>query len=308
MILTYPPGDPAAALWIDLLQPTSDESAEVARATGLRVPSESQVSEIESTSRLAFENGAYYLSAPLVGTAADGDHPLTPVGFVLSPRVLLTVRFAELPSFEEARSQCSAQRAKTAEEALLHIFEIVVDRAADALEHAGAGCDDLSHAAFRGGARRKATSDRLSATLRRIGEVAEKISRVRDELLALGRIGSYVTESGIEGAPPINPVRMKSIRADVASLTDYEAHLAGKVQFLLDATLGFINIEQNDIVKTLTIASVVGIPPVLIAGIYGMNFRAMPELHWTLGYPFALALIVVSGLVPLWWFKRRGWM
>jgi magnesium transporter len=117
-----------------------------------------------------------------------------------------------------------------------------------------------------------------------------------------------VTESGIEGAPPVNAARMKSIRADVTSLTDYQSHLEGKVQFLLDATLGFISIEQNDIVKTLTIASVVGVPPVLIAGIYGMNFRVMPELHWTLGYPFAIALIVLSGLVPLWWFKRRGWM
>jgi len=101
---------------------------------------------------------------------------------------------------------------------------------------------------------------------------------------------------------------MKAIRADVTSLTDYEAHLSSKVQFLLDATLGFINIEQNDIVKTLTIASVVGVPPVLVAGIYGMNFRVMPELHWALGYPFAIGLIVISALLPLWWFKRRGWM
>ena len=100
---------------------------------------------------------------------------------------------------------------------------------------------------------------------------------------------------------------MKAIRADVASLTDYEAHLAGKIQFLLDATLGFINIEQNEIVKTLTIASVVGIPPVLIAGIYGMNFRFMPELAWHFGYPLAIAAIVVSALIPFFWFKRRGW-
>jgi len=308
MILTHPPGDPAAAIWIDLFHPSDEESARVRDITGLRVPTESQVSEIESTSRLAFENGAYYLSAPLVGITTDGDHPLTPVGFVLSPRVLVTVRFAELPSFDAARSLCVAQPPRNAEEALLHIFETIVDRAADALERAGAACDDLSSAAFRRSTRRKTVSGQLSAALRRIGEAAEKISRIRDELLALGRIGSYVTESGIEGAPTVNAARMKSIRADVASLTDYQAHLAGKVQFLLDATLGFINIEQNEIVKTLTIASVVGIPPVLIAGIYGMNFRAMPELHWMLGYPFALALIVLSGLVPLWWFKRRGWM
>ena len=308
MILTHPPGDLKAAIWIDLFRPTEEEIARVGEITGLRVPSEADVSEIESSSRLLFENGAYYLSAPLVGITADGEHPLTPVGFVLSPRVLLTVRFGELPSFEAARTLCVAQPPRNAEEALLHIFETVVERAADALEHSGTICDALSNAAFRDGARRKSVGGQLDATLRRIGFVAEKLSRIRDELLALGRIGVYVTESGIEGAPKVNPVRMKAIRADITSLTDYEAHLAGKVQFLLDATLGFINIEQNEIVKTLTIASVVGVPPVLIAGIYGMNFRVMPELHWALGYPFAIALIVVSALLPLWWFKRRGWM
>src|SRR4029077_14013548 len=115
MLLTYPPGDPAAAIWIDLFQPTDDEIGSVAGTAGLRVPSESEVSEIESTSRLAFEKGAYYLSAPLEGATADGDHPLTPVGFVLSPRVLLTVRFAELPSFGAARALCVAQRPRSAE-------------------------------------------------------------------------------------------------------------------------------------------------------------------------------------------------
>jgi magnesium transporter len=102
--------------------------------------------------------------------------------------------------------------------------------------------------------------------------------------------------------------RLNALRSDIVSLADYETQLSAKVQFLLDATLGFINIEQNDIVKTLTVASVVGIPPVLIAGIYGMNFRYMPEYAWRFGYPFALLLIAASGLVPLLWFKRRGWL
>ena len=247
---------------------------------------------------------------------ADGEHELTPVGFVLSSRVLLTLHFVPLAAFDAYRDESAAQPPKSAEEALLRIFELIVDRAADNLERAGAACDDLSRAAFRGGrARGKETpkgtakvATKLSAALRRIGATAEKISRMRDELLGLGRIGAYLEESGIAGAPKVNATRLKGIRADIASLTDYEAHLSSKVQFLLDATLGFINIEQNEIVKTLTIASVVGIPPVLVAGIYGMNFRVMPELRWALGYPMALALIVVSGLLPLWWFKRRGWM
>ena len=318
MITVQPPGDGASgvsgAVWIDLLQPTAEEIAQVSAATGLRVPTEGQVSEIESSSRLAFEGGAFYLSAPLVAVDAEGEHQLTPVGFVLSSGVLLTVHFVPLAAFEAYRDEGIAQPPESTE-ALLRIFELIVDRAADNLEHAGAACDELSRAAFRGGTGGKATThgttkiaSKLGAALRRIGATAEKISRLRDELLGLGRIGAYLEESGIAGAPRVNAVRLKGIRADIASLTDYEAHLSGKLQFLLDATLGFINIEQNEIVKTLTIASVVGIPPVLVAGIYGMNFRVMPELRWALGYPMALALIVVSGLLPLWWFKRRGWM
>jgi magnesium transporter len=318
MIATRPPGvgAVASAVWIDLLQPTAEEIAQVSAATGLRVPTESQISEIESSSRLAFEDGAFYLSAPLVAVDADGEHQLTPVGFVLSSRVLLTIHFVPLAGFDAYRDEAVARPPESAAEALLRIFELIVDRAADNLERAGAACDELSRAAFGGGrGRAKAAAKgtikvagKLSATLRRIGATAERVSRIRDELLGLRRIGDYLEESGIAGAPRVNAMRLKGIEADIASLTDYEAHLWVKLQFLLDATLGFINIEQNEIVKTLTIASVVGIPPVLVAGIYGMNFRVMPELRWTLGYPMALALIIVTGLLPLWWFKRRGWM
>jgi len=324
MIEIHPSGDGASAIasavWIDLLQPTEEEIARVSAATGLRVPNQNQISEIESSSRLAFDGGAFYLSAPLVAVDADGEHELTPVGFVLSSRVLLTIHFVPLAAFDACRDESARQPPHDPEEALLRIFELIVDRAADNLERAGASCDELSRAAFRGGrGRGKGTSkdraqgtnkmaSKLSSALRRIGATAEQISRMQDELLDLGRIGAYLEESGIRGAPPVNPTRLKGIRADIASLADYEAHLSGKLQFLLDATLGFISIEQNEIVKTLTIASVVGIPPVLVAGIYGMNFRVMPELRWALGYPMALALILVSGLVPLWFFKRRGWM
>jgi magnesium transporter len=307
MIVTYPSEDLSTATWIDLLQPTAEEVDRIRAATGLRIPTETQISEIESTSRLGFEKGIFYLSTPLVAPFEDGEHRLIPVGFVLSSRVLLTVRFAALPSIDDARALCVEQQTQTAEEALLRIFEVIVDRSADKLEHAGAECDELSRGAFRGATRRNISTD-LRAALRRLGGVAGRTSLVRDALLGIGRIAAYVMESRFEGAPAINDSRMKAIRADVASLADYEAHLAGKVQFLLDATMGFINIEQNEIVKTLTIASVVGIPPVLVAGIYGMNFRVMPELQWSYGYPMALGLVVVSALIPFYWFKRRGWM
>src|SRR6185503_66466 len=213
MIETHPPGDGApavaSAVWIDLLQPTTEEVARVSAATGLRIPTENQISEIESSSRLAFDGGAFYLSAPLMAVDADGEHELTPVGFVLSSRVLLTIHFVPLAAFDAYRDESAAQPPHDAEEALLRIFALVVDRAADNLERAGAACDELSRAAFRNGrgggkGRSKGAGDttnkvasKLSAALRRIGGTAEQISRMRDELLGLGRIGAYLEESGI---------------------------------------------------------------------------------------------------------------
>jgi magnesium transporter len=305
VIEAHPHTDLATATWIDLLSPSPDEIARVQQATGLRVPAEHEVSEIESTSRLAFARGVYTLSTPLLTKAEDGGVRLTSVGFVLDGTRLLTVRFAPIPTFDEARELCRSHATTSAEEAFLHLFEVIVDKTADGLEHGGAECDAISRGAF---ADRRADSGALRATLRRIGLVADKLSHVRDCLLGIGRIATYVTQGGFEGAPGVNKARMQAIHADVISLTDYQAHLSNKVQFLLDATLGFINIEQNEIVKTLTIASVVGIPPVVVAGIYGMNFHVLPELTWPLGYPFALALMVVTGLLPLIWFRRRGWM
>lgn len=308
MILTFPERDIATAVWIDLVDPTPEEVERVRAATGLRVPTQGEVSEIESTSRLAFEKGAFYLSAAVPASSEDANHDLTSAGFVLSSRVLVTVRFAPLVAFETAHAHCASQQAHTAEEAFLELFELIVDRSADELERAGADCDELSRRAFRAAGRTRAVGNALSVTLRRLGKLANHASHIRESLLGLGRIAGYVAKNGIADAPTVNETRLEAIRADIASLTDYETHLSGEIQFLLDATLGFINIEQNEIVKTLTIASVVGIPPVLVAGIYGMNFRYMPELGWKLGYPLAVALIVVSAVVPLLWFRRRGWM
>lgn len=307
MILVHPGEDLAAATWIDLLNPTAEEVDRVRRATGLRVPDEKEISEIESTSRLQFDGVAYYVSTPLLAPHGHDELAVVAAGFVLSSRTLITVRFASIPSFDAAHAAFADQPGRSAEEALLRIFEIVVDRSADKLERAGGQCDELSRSAFRGGAVRGVSGD-LRATLRRVGNVADRTSHIRDALLGIGRIAAFLMESGIEGAPPLSRPRMGAIRKDVTSLTDYEAHVSSKVQFLLDATLGFISIEQNEIVKTLTIASVAGIPPLLVAGIYGMNFRVMPELGWRFGYPIAVVLIVVSTLIPIVWFKRLGWM
>jgi magnesium transporter len=307
MIHTCPGGEARQAVWIDLLSPTPEEIERVASSTGLRVPTEAEVSEIESTSRLAFEDGAYYLSTPLASPDAQGDYALIPAGFVLSSRYLLTIRYAHVAAIDAARRACESQPGVTAEAAFLGILEVIVDRAADALERAGAECEHLSQEAFRRTAEERRREDDLRESLRRVGAIANRSSHIRDALLGIGRIAAYLDESPHPAAPKLGAGRIKAIRADVASLTEYESSLSGKIQFLLDATLGLISVEQNEIVKTLTIASVVGIPPVVIAGIYGMNFHLMPELGWKYGYPFALFLMAVSAAIPYLWFKRRGW-
>jgi magnesium transporter len=300
------------AVWIDLLDPSDDERAAVEAATQLRLPTQAAIEEIESSSRAFVEAHALYLSTPVLeGTNCMNDK-LSTLGFVLSPKRLVTLRFARVSALDDVLVSHSANRELSAGEAFLKILETLVDHGADALEHASADLAKISHAAFHSdrprGHKPAHASQALHAALRKLGRIAEGVSRLRDTLLGIGRITSFVLEAKDDLRPRAAAPRLQAIQTDINSLNDYQVHLLGKVQFLLDATLGFINIQQNDIVKALTIVSVVGVPPVLIAGIYGMNFKAMPELNWALGYPYALALIVVSALVPIGWFKWRGWM
>jgi len=313
MIRSYPHVEPPwhGAIWIDLIHASDDERAEVERVTGLRVPTLSAISEIESSSRVYTENEAMYLSSPLPA-AGDAREPLSAVGFVLTKKILVTVRFSENAVFDGLYAGCVKNGPHTACDMFLRALEALVDRSADTLEHTSAELDTLSHKAFHAEhlhrKQVKAASDALRAMLRKLGQMSDWISQIRDTLLGLGRIAAFANETGGHILAEDDLPRLKAVRADIGSLNDYQLHLAGKIQFLLDATLGFINIEQNDIVKTLTIVSVVGVPPVLVAGIYGMNFKVMPELSWTLGYPFAIALMIGTSLLPIAWFKWRGWM
>jgi magnesium transporter len=313
MLRSYPEASEpwSDATWLDLCDPTEEERSAVERATGLRVPDQSAVREIETTSRVYTEHDALYLSTP-IPVSANASEPLSAVGFVLTKRLLISVRFATDPVVDGQFQGCQGVLSRSASDVFLRILEALVDRAADSLERCGAELDALSHRAFHSERvqrrARKRISDKLHATLRTLGQIADRISQIRDTLLGFGRIAAFVCETGNSVVTTDERPRLLAVRADIASLNDYQQHLSGKVQFLLDATLGFISIEQNDVVKALTIVSVVGVPPVLVAGVYGMNFAHMPELHWVFGYPFALLLMLVTGLLPLAWFKWRGWM
>ena len=303
-------GLPSEVVWIDLLKPSKEEIAFVERATGLKLPSFEDLSEIESSSRLRSVEDALYLSAPLVYRTAGDDPQTTPVGFILTEKHFLTVRFETPVAFTTA-----AQRAyPTPQEAFACLMEAIVDRIADVLERIATELDNVSHRLFRAGPvetgknRRaaRAAAD-LRVILHRIGRSGDLASKIRDTLLGIARIVPYVENNGAAWLAPEAKPRLRTLRQDIYSLSQYDEHLTNKLQLLLDATLGMINIDQNNIIKVLTVVSVVGVPPTLVASMYGMNFRHMPELDWAWGYPYGLALIAVSAIAPLLWFKWRGW-
>jgi magnesium transporter len=320
-VYSEPAGDmgraalPPDLIWIDLLKPEASEVEFVEKTSGLRVPSLDELSEIESSSRLRARDGALYLSAPLI-YRPEPDQPLsTPVGFVLTRDRLITVRFAEIPSFTSFADRAIPPDGPriTSAGIFTELMEAIVDRLADALEHSASELDSLSHRLFRAGpegplSRRRSIGEAdLRVILRRVGHNGDLASKIRDSLLGIARIVPFVSTIAADWLPPELKPRLETLRQDVASLNDYDAHLLNKVQLLLDATLGLINIDQNNIIKVLTIVSVVGVPPTLVASMYGMNFEHMPELHWAWGYPYGLALIAFSAILPLLWFKWRGW-
>ena len=302
----------AEAVWIDLLQADESEQALVEQVTGLRVPAITDLSEIESSSRLSTEGGALYLSTPMHYRDPDGMPNTAPLGFVLSDKYLLTVRFTQAPAIDAyAKIFESRDGRPCSVTAFIGLLETIVDRLADVLEHLAAELEAISHRVFRSEGKRAApskTDAQLQAMLRSIGRAGERLGNLRDSLLGVQRIVPYAAETASDWIPAAQRPRLKTLRQDIASLSDYDTQLANKVQFLLDATLGFINIEQNNGIKVLTVVSVVGVPPTLVASIYGMNFKWIPELQWEYGYFYGLAVIVASAVVPLIWFKKKGWI
>jgi magnesium transporter len=315
MMRTYPEAAEGAlpddCRWIDLIDPTPDEVALVRDRFGFDVPTQAVLEEIEATSRLRSRDGILYMSAPLISGISTDHWQVAPTGFILSADHCVTVRFAELDAFDSAIEDIRHRANISAPEVLVRLLEEVVDRAADHLERAAESVSQASHAVFFDELKTRRLSRNtalLHDTMRKIGRASDRASRVRYAFLSIGRIASFVIDRcEAKFAEPVRD-RFDAVRHDIASLDEFETSLAGRIQFLQDAAAGFINIEQNEVVKVLTVVSVVGVPPVLVVGIYGMNFKYMPELQWHLGYPFAILLCILSAVLPLLWFRWRDWI
>ncbi len=301
-----------APVWIDLHNPTPDEFAQARALCGLKIPTREELDEIEASSRLQAQGQMLVLSVPITPYDPQKEHEPSPIGFVLTPQILVTIRFDELHTFHLVGERLQ-QREKVcgSGEIFTLLIEAIIDYGADKLELIKADTRTVSKAVFHRVPPRRRKVSRTNTMLRNIliklGDMDERLSDIRETLLALQRAVPFVSDRGREWVGEEIAARMTTASADIQSLNDYEIHLTDKVQFLLDATLGFLGTEQNEIFKVLTIASIVGIPPVFVAGVYGMNFHNQPEYSWVFGYQWGWFLIILSTVLPIAWFKWRGW-
>jgi magnesium transporter len=307
------PGEslPAEAVWLDLVAPTDDEERRVESLLGVGVPTREEMQEIEVSSRLYEENGALYMTDTVV-SKAETEHPeASAVSFILAGERLVTVRYAEPQSFAlfAARCQRSPGPYGSGDAVLAGLLDALIDRLADVLERIGLEVDDISHDVFRHSGK-PGGSDDFQGILRGLGRRDDLTSKVRESLVGTGRLLMFFDQALTPNPKTAKDLRnrLRTMTRDVRSLTEHASFLSGKINFLLEATLGMIAIEQNAIIKIFSVVAVVFLPPTLIASIYGMNFDFMPELAWPLGYPLALALMLGSAVAPYLFFKRRGWL
>jgi|TARA_R100000322_G_scaffold22153_11_gene14930 magnesium transporter len=298
---------PEGAVWIDVLSPSDDDLAFLDKALGLDVPTEEDMLEIEMSSRLYHEDNAAYMTATMI-TQADTPNPLSvPVTFVLAGHRLITLRYAEPLPFRlyAAQAQRHVMPCSTGEDVLAGLLDAIVDRIADILERVQGDIETLSREIFDH--ERRARKD-YNAILARVGRGYALTSQARESLVSFGRLVSFVARPTETKFSKTAERGFKTITRDVTALSDHASFLANNINFVLDATLGLISNEQNNVIKIFSVVAAVFLPPTLIASSYGMNFEIMPELHWTYGYPVALGLMVLSAAATYFFFKFRGWL
>ena len=300
---------PEATVWIDLVSPTVQEVKIVETLLGIAVPTREEMQEIEVSSRLYVENGARYMTATLMCHSDTVTPKTTPVTFILAGHRLATVRYDEPRPFaiveHKLARACPAK--VTGDAVLMDLLDAIIDRSADILERIGTEVDQISHDIFE--PEDDTGPPSYNDILKALGRKGDLTSKVRESLVSIGRLLLFIANE-VESMKWSKDKRtqVQSMQRDVVSLTDHASYLTNKITFLLDAMLGVVNIQQNNIIKLFSVAAVILMPPTLVASIYGMNFRHMPELDWTLGYPLALGLMILAGALPYLYFKWRKWL
>jgi magnesium transporter len=305
------PSKPEGAVWFDLINPTMDEDRFVGDSLGIDIPTREEMLDIEPSARLYKEAGSEFMTVTVM-TNLDTDEPVkSQITFVLRGDVLVTVRYTDpkpIKLFLARAAKPGGFPLGGGELVMFGLIEAFIDRLAQVLENAGDEIDTISHEVFRPRSDKRKPQD-LQTVIERIGRKGELLTLARESLLSILRLTTF-HQAGGEGKKANAALKQeaKTLQRDATALADHAAYLSNKVNFLLDATLGLINLEQNQIIKIFTVAAVGFLPPTLVASVYGMNFDFMPELKWHLGYPLAIVIMVASAILPFAYFKRRGWL
>lgn len=294
-----PPDD---AVWLDLLNPSKDEERAVETALGVELPTREEMAEIEPSSRFYQTNGATFMTATLLSRRDDDLRVGVPVTFVLAKGRLVTIRYDAIKAFELFSDRAQALGIGSGSSCLFNLMDAVMERLADLLEQADAEVQLVSAAIF---ARPKGAQ--FEALLTDLARAQSLTSLTRGSLVSLARLFSFAALAHEIAEDPECVTHLRALQHDGQSLTEHAGAQSGQIAFLLDAALGLINIEQNGIIKFFSVAAVILMPPTLVASVYGMNFHHMPELDLPYGYPMALTLMFISAVLPVIWFKRRGW-
>ena len=298
------------SLWIDLYDPSREEERRVENALHLEVPTRDEMREVETSSALYRQDGATFVTVRIVERGKSNQPRLTSMTLVLAGQSFVTVRYAEPRSFQmfAAKTQQSKAPLESAASVMLCLLETVVDRAADILEEIGDNLEPISFEIFsqNAAAMKTIAAADLGGVLQRIGSNGDLASRVRESLHSVGRAVPFLALQMSQNAAL--KLRLETLGRDVQSLLDHDNFLQTQIQFLLDSNIGLISIQQNAIMKTLSVAAVVFLPPTLIGSIYGMNFERIPELHWRFGYLYAMGLMVLSAAGPLLYFRIKRWL
>ena len=293
---------PEDALWLDLLAPTRAEELVVEAALGLQLPTREEMAEIEPSSRLYQAKGATFMTATLLARREDAGRTDAPVTFVLAKGLLITIRYDAIKAFDLFAERALGLGVASGTACLFNLLDAVVERMADLLETTGEAVESVSTAIFR-----RPKGAQFEALLTDLARAQSLTSMTRNSLVSLARLFSFAALAQEIAADPNCLAHLKSLQRDGQSLTEHAGFQSNHIQFLLDAALGLINIEQNGIIKFFSVAAVILMPPTLVASVYGMNFHNMPELGFRYGYPMALGMMAVSAILPILWFKRRGW-
>ena len=303
---------PEGATWIDLEEPTPDEEKLVERVVGFNVPTQQDLQEIEPSSRLYDRDGVLFMTVSVLCGVTDGRPSTSPVGFVLGHKKLVTIRYATpkpVRAFADHVHR-EPELARDASTVIGRLLDAIVDRLADELEAVGEEIEEISSHIFAKNIKpRRIPANRLTTLLTRIGRAQTLVAKIRYSAVSANRMMGFLRSSAEHVVISKEAIdHIDSIARDASSLSEHSSFQSDQLIFLLDAALGLISIEQNAAMKVFSWVAVILMPPTLIAGIYGMNFRYFPELEWHYGYAISIAAMVASAIVPFWILKRLRWI